>query len=158
MNYDNNGYAKYLNTCYIADKLFNEYFDNYLYRKTIMEIRKLDIYIQDNNKILKPYYELSMVHHIYFYKKLRIIYDQFGSNIFNNYDRIIIINNLDDLNNYIGEEDYEIIINMYINIFEFEKERELIKRKDTIRDIMLKSKWLSIDLINNIIKYLSKFI
>ena len=87
--------------------------------------------------------------HIYFYKKLRIIYDQFGSNIFNNYDRNMIINNLDDLNNYIGEEDYEIIINMYINIFEFEIEKVRIKRKDTIRYIMLKSKSLCVDVINN---------
>ena len=140
MNDDNNEYIEYLKVCYMADKLFNEYFYNYLYRKTIMEIKKLDIYIQDNNIILKPYYELSMLHYIYFYKKLRIIYDQFGSNIFNNYDRDIIINNFDDLNNYIGEEDYEIIINMYIDIFEFEKEKEVIKRKDYIRNIMLKSK------------------
>ena len=64
MNDFNNEYIEYLKVCYMADKLFNEYFDNYLYRKTIMEIKKLDIYIQDNNKILKQYYELAMLHHI----------------------------------------------------------------------------------------------
>ena len=39
-----------------------------------------------------------------------------------------------------------------MNIFEFEKEK--IKRSDTLRDIMLKSKYLCIDVINNILKYL----
>ena len=37
-----------------------------------------------------------------------------------------------------------------MNIFEFEKEREKIKRKDIIRDITNKSKYLCIDVINNI--------
>ena len=41
-----------------------------------------------------------------------------------------------------------------MNIFEFEKEKEKIKRKDTIRNIMLKSKYLCVDLINNILEYL----
>ena len=77
-----------------------------------------------------------------FIKKLRLIYDQFGNHFFNNYCCNIILNNLNDLNEYIGEEDYEIIINMYMNIFQFEKERENIKRKDIIRNIMLKSKYL----------------
>jgi hypothetical protein len=43
---------------------------------------------------------------------------------------------------------------MYMNIYEFEKEKEKIKRKDTIRDIMIKSKYLCMDLINNILEYL----
>ena len=87
-------------------------------------------------------------------KKLRLIYDQFGNHLFNNYCCNIILNNLNDLNEYIGEGDCEIIINMYMNIFEFEKEREKIKRKYTIRNIMLKSKYLSMDVINNILEYL----
>ena len=56
------------------------------------------------------------------------------------------------MNEHIGEEDYEIIINMYMNIFEFEKEKEKIKRKDIIRDIMIKSKYLCMDVINNILE------
>ena len=95
-----------------------------------------------------------MIHHIYFYKKLRLIYDQFGNHLFNNYCCNIILNNLNDLHEYIGEEDYEIIINMYMNIFEFEKEKESIKRKDVIRYIMLKSKKLCVDVINIIINFL----
>ena len=67
---------------------------------------------------------------------------------------ILFYNNLNDLNEYIGEEDYEIIINMYMNIYEFEKEKEKIKRKDTTRNIMLKSKYLCVDLIYNILEYL----
>ena len=55
------------------------------------------------------------------------------------YDYSIILDNLNDLNEYVEDDEYEIIINMYINIFEFDKEREQIKRKDTIRDIMIKS-------------------
>ena len=47
---------------------------------------------------------------------------------------------------------------MYMNIYEFEKEKEKIKRKDTKRDIMIKSKYLCMDLINNILEYLQKFI
>ena len=74
--------------------------------------------------------------------------------MFNNYACNVILNNLNDLNEYIGEEDYEIIINMYMSIYEFEKEKEKIKRKDTIRDIMIKSKYLCMDLINNILEYL----
>ena len=58
------------------------------------------------------------------------------------------------MNIYIGEEDYEIIINMYMNIFEFEKEKEVIKRSDVIRNIMLKSKILCVDVINIIINFL----
>ena len=141
---------EYLKTCFFADKLFNEYFDNYIFRKNVLEIMNLDINTQNNNE----YNEISMIHHIYFYKKLRLIYDQFGNHLFNNYCCNIILNNLNDLHEYIGEEDYEIIINMYMNIFEFEKEREKIKRKDTIRDIMIKSKYLCMDLINNILEYL----
>ena len=41
-----------------------------------------------------------------------------------------------------------------MNIFEFEKETEKIKRKDTIGDIMIKSKYLCMDVINNILEYL----
>ena len=146
----NGEHIQYLQVCYMADKKFNEYFDNYLFYKNVREVIKLDINTHHNDE----YNKISMLHHIYFYKKLRLIYDQFGDYIFNNYDYSIILNNLNDLNEYIGEEDYEIIINMYMNIFEFEKERELIKRKDTIRYIMLKSKCLYLDVINNIIKYL----
>ena len=43
---------------------------------------------------------------------------------------------------------------MYMNIFEFEFEKEKIKRKDIIRDIMIKSKYLCMDVINNILEYL----
>ena len=91
---------------------------------------------------------------IYICKKLRLIYDQFGNHLFNNYCRNVILNNLNDLDEYIGEDDYEIITNMYMNIFQFEKEKEKIKRKDTIRDIMIKSIYLCIDVINNILEYL----
>ena len=45
-----------------------------------------------------------------------------------------------------------------MNIFEFEKEKEKIKRKYIMRNIMLKSKYLCADLINNIIEYLKKII
>ena len=88
----------------------------------------LDINTQNKNE----YNEISMLHHIYFYKKLRLIYDQFGNHLFNNYCCIAILNNLNDLNEYIGDEDYEIIINMYMNIFEFEKERKEKKLKEKI--------------------------
>ena len=66
-----------------------------------------------------------------FIKKLRLIYDQFGNHLINNYCCNIILNNLNDLNEYIGDEDYEIINNMYMNIYiyEFEKEKEKIKEK-----------------------------
>ena len=141
---------EYLKTCFFADKLFNEYFDNYIFRKNVLEIMNLDINTQNKNE----YIEISMIHHIYFYKKLRLIYDQFGNHLFNIYCCNIILNNLNDLHEYIGEEDYEIIINMYMNIYEFEKGKEKIKRKDTIRDIMINSKYLCMDVINNIIKYL----
>ena len=93
----------------------------------------LDINTQNKNE----YNEISLLHHIYFYKKLRLIYDQFRNHLFNNYCCNIILNNLNDWNEYTG--DYEIIINMYMNISGFEKEREKIKRKDIIRNIMLKS-------------------
>ena len=140
----------YLKTCFFADKLFDEYFDNYIFRKNVLEIMNLDINTQNNNE----YNKISMLHHTYFYKKLRVIYDQFCNHLFNNYCCNVILDNLIDLNEYIGEEDYEIIINMYMNIFEFGKEKEKIKRKDTIRDVMLKSKYLCMDLINNILEYL----
>ena len=76
--------------------------------------------------------------------------------LYNYYCCNIILNNLNNLNEYTGDEDYEIIINMYMNIYEFEKEKEKIKikRKDTIRDIMIKSKYLCVDLINNTLEYL----
>ena len=110
----------------------------------------LDINTQNKNE----YNEISMLHHIQFYKKLRLIYDQFGDHLFNSYCCNNFFNNLNDLNEHIGNEDYVIIINMYMNIFQFEKEREKRKRKDTIKDIMLKSKFLCVDLINNILEYL----
>ena len=84
----------------------------------------LDKNTQNNNEHNK----ISMLHHIYFYKNLRLIYDQFGNHLFNNYCCNVILNNLNDLNEYVGDEYYEIIINMYINMFEFEK-RKIIKRK-----------------------------
>ena len=146
----NGEHIEYLQICYMADKQFNEYFDNYLFYKNVREVLKLDINTHHNDE----YNKISMLHHIYFYKKLRLIYDQFGDYIFNNYDYSIILNNLNDLNEYIGEEDYEIIISMYINIFECENKKEKIKRKDTIRDIMIKSKCLCVDVINNILEYL----
>ena len=142
---------EYLKTCFSADKFFNEYFDNYIFRKDILELMNLDINTKNNNN---EYNKISMLHHIYFYKKLCLIYDQFGNHLFNNYCCNVILNNLNDLNEYIGEEDYEIIINMHMNIFEFEKEKEKIKRKDIIRDIMIKSKYLCMDVINNILEYL----
>ena len=49
------------------------------------------------------------------------------------------------------QKPFSIIINMYMNIFEFEKK---IKRKDNIRDIMITSKLLDVDVINNILEYL----
>ena len=79
-----------------------------------------------------------MLHHIYFYKKIRLIYDQFSDYLFNNYDYSIILDNLNDLNEYVEDDEYEIIINTYMTIFEFEKEKEKIKRNDIIRNIMLK--------------------
>ena len=66
---------------------------------------------------------------IYFYKKLRLIYDQFGNRLFSKYCCNIILDNLNDLSEYIGDKDLEIIINMYIDIFEFEQEKEVIKEK-----------------------------
>ena len=41
-------------------------------------------------------------------------------------------------------------MHIYLNL----KKKEKIKRKDTIRDIMNKSKYLCMDLINNILEYL----
>ena len=146
----NGEHIEYLQICYMADKKFNEYFDNYLFYKNVPEVIKLDINTHHNDE----YDKISMLHHIYFYKKLRLIYDQFGDYLFNNYDYSIILDNLNDLNEYVEDDEYEIIINIYINIFEFEKEKEKIKRKDTIRDIMIKSKYLCMDLINNILEYL----
>ena len=146
----NGEHIEYLQICYMADKQFNEYFDNYLFYKNVREVIKLDINTHHNDE----YNKISMLHHIYFYKKLRLIYDQFGDYIFNNYDYSIILNNLNDLNEYIGEEDYEIIIKMYLDVFEFKVEKARIKRKYNIRNIMLKSKWLCINLINNILEYL----
>ena len=150
----NGEHIEYLQICYMADKQFNEYFVNYLFYKNVREVIKLDINTHHNDE----YDKISMLHHIYFYKKLRFIYDQFGDFVFNNYDYSIILNNLMDMNEYVDDDEYEIIISMYMNIFEFEKEREKIKRKDIIRDILLESKYLCMDVINNIIKYLEKFI
>ena len=82
---------EYLKTCFYADKLFNENFDNYIFRKNVLEIMNLDINTQNNE-----YNEISMLHHIYFYKKLRLIYDQFGNRLFNNYCCNIILNNPND--------------------------------------------------------------
>ena len=146
----NGEHIEYLQVCYMADNKFNEYFDNYLFYKNVREVIKLDINTHHNDE----YDKISMLHHIYFYKKLRLIYDQFGEHIFNNYDYSIIYDNLNDLNEYIEDDEYEIIINMYMNIYEFEKEKEVIKRKDVIRYIMLKSKKLCVDVINIIINFL----
>ena len=146
----NGEHIEYLQICYMADKQFNELFDNYLFYKNVREVLQLDINTHHNDE----YDKISMVHHIYFYKKLRLIYDQFGHHLYNNYCCNIILDNLIDLNEYIGDEDYEIIINMYMNIFEFENEREKMKRKDTISDIMLKSKNLCVDVINIIMNFL----
>ena len=146
----NGEHIEYLQVCYMADKKFIEYFDNYLFYKNVREVIKLDINTHHNDE----YEKISILHHIYFYKKLRLIYDQFGEHIFNNYDYSIIYDNLNDLNEYIEDDEYEIIFNMYMNIFEFEKEREKIKRKEIIRDIMIKSKYLCMDVINNILEYL----
>ena len=93
-----------------------------------------------------------MLHHICFYKKLRLIYDQFENQSFNNYNYNVILDNLNDLNEYIGEEYYEIIIKMYVDIFELEKEK--IKRKDIINDIMITSKYLCVVVINILIIFL----
>ena len=90
-----------------------------------------------------------MSHHVYFYKKLRLIYDQFENQSFNNYNYNVILDNLNDLNEYIGEEYYEIIIKMYVDIFELEKEK--IKRKYIIKDIMITSKYLCVVVINILI-------
>ena len=146
----NGEHIEYLQVCHMADKRFNEYFDNYLFYKNVREVIKLDINTHHNDE----YEKISILHHIYFYKKLRLIYDQFGEHIFNNYDYSIIYDNLNDLNEYIEDDEYEIIIIMYMNIFEFEKEKEAIKRKDVIRCIMLKSKKLCVDVTNIIINFL----
>ena len=146
----NGGHIEYLQICYMADKQFNEYFDNYLFYKNVREVIKLDINTHHNDE----YDKISMIRHIYFYKKLRLIYDQFGDYIFNNHDYSIILNNLMDMNEYVEDDEYEIIINMYMNIFEFEQEKEVIQRKDTIRDIMIKSKCLCVDVLNIIIQFL----
>ena len=57
MNNDNN---EYLKTGFFADKLLNEYFDNYIFRKKVLEIMNLDINTQNKNE----YNEISMLHHI----------------------------------------------------------------------------------------------
>ena len=44
MNNDNN---EYLKTCFFVDKLFNEYFDEYIFRKNVLEIMNLDINTQN---------------------------------------------------------------------------------------------------------------
>ena len=128
----------------------SDYFDNYLFYKNVREVIKLDINTHHNDE----YDKISMVHHIYFYKKLRLIYDQFGDYLFNNYDYSIILNNLNDLNEYVEDNEYEIIINMYMNVFEFVIEKEKKKRKDTIIYIVIKSKNLCVDVINIIISFL----
>ena len=93
-----------------------------------------------------------MSHHIYFYKKLRLIYDQFENQFFNNYNYNVILDNLNDLNEYIGKQDCEIIIKIYVDIFELEKEK--IKRKDIIKDIMITSKYLCVVVISILIIFL----
>ena len=135
---------EYLKTCFFTDKLLNEYFYKYIFYKNVLGFKNLDIDTQYNN-------ELSMLHHIYFYKKLRLIYDQFVHHLFNNNNRIVICGNLNDLNNYVVDEDYKIIVNMYI---EFEKGKVKIKRKDNIRNIMLTSKYLCVYVINCITQFL----
>ena len=51
---------EYLKTCFFADKLLNEYFDNYIFRKNVLEIMNLDKNAQNKNE----YNEISMLHHI----------------------------------------------------------------------------------------------
>ena len=118
----NGEHIEYLQICYMADKQFNEFFDNYLFYKNVREVIKLDLNTHHNDE----YDKISMIHHIYFYKRLRLIYDQFGDYIFNNYDYSFILDTLINLNEYVEDDEYEIIINMYMNIFEFEKEKEVI--------------------------------
>ena len=52
---------EYLKTCSFADKLFNEYFDYYIFRKNVSEIMNLDINTQNKNE----YNELAMLHHVF---------------------------------------------------------------------------------------------
>ena len=63
-----------LQICYMADTQFNEFFDNYLFYKNVREVIKLDINTHHNDE----YDKISMIHHIYFYKKVRMIYGLFG--------------------------------------------------------------------------------
>ena len=51
-----------LQTCYMADKQFNEYFDNYLFYKKVREVIKLGINTHHNDE----YNKISMVHNIFF--------------------------------------------------------------------------------------------
>ena len=44
---------EYLKTCFFADKLFNEYFDNYIFRKNVLEVMNLDINTQNKTNIMK---------------------------------------------------------------------------------------------------------
>ena len=46
MNNDNN---EYLKTCFFADQFFNEYFDNHIFRKNVLEIMNLGINTQNKN-------------------------------------------------------------------------------------------------------------
>ena len=56
-----------------------------------------------------------------------MIYDQFGDYIFNNSDYSVILENLNDLNEYVEDDEDEIIFNMYMKVFEFEKEEKKLK-------------------------------
>ena len=67
MNDDN---SEYLKTCYFADKLFNEYFDKYIFRKNVLEIMNLDINTQNNEE----FNGITLLPHIYLYKNLCLIY------------------------------------------------------------------------------------
>ena len=61
----NGEHIEYLRIYYMADKQFNEYFDNYLFYKNVIEVIKLDINTHPNDE----YNKISMLHHIYFFIK-----------------------------------------------------------------------------------------
>ena len=55
----------------MADKQFNEYFDNYLFYKNVREVIKLDINTHHNDE----YNKISMLRHMYLCKRLRYMID-----------------------------------------------------------------------------------
>ena len=56
---------EYLKTCFFADKLFIEYFDNYIFRNNVLEIMNLDINTQNKNE----YNEIYILYIIYIFIK-----------------------------------------------------------------------------------------